>query len=44
MRMVYNDYGWYICGFDNGVIGTVSRTFGHLAFTNAYKLIEVYAI
>ena len=42
MRLVYDDYNWRIRGGCAGCIGTVSRTWSHAAFTNGYKLIEVF--
>lgn len=42
MRLIYDDYNWAIrlgC-----IIGTVSPTWANDAFTNGYKMIEVYEL
>ena len=42
MRLIYDDYNWVIR--DGGIIGTVSPTWANDAFTNGYKMIEVYEL
>ena len=42
MRLIYDDYNWVIRGWC--IIGTVSPTWANDAFTNGYKMIEVFEV